>query len=84
MTRALGLLSLGLLVACGGQSPECKKYLECANAVLEGAGDSQNSRYGPQGSCWSTSVEAADACTRTCKSAVAEVVAAGNAPAACQ
>jgi hypothetical protein len=80
------VLALALLFAagCGGQSVECKKYLECANAVLEGAGDALNSKYGAQGSCWSTSQEAADACTRTCKSAVADVVAAGGAPQACQ
>jgi hypothetical protein len=83
MRAALALVLL-CCASCGGQSIECKKYLDCANAVSDGAGDALASKFGAQGSCWSTSQEAADACTRTCKTAVADVVAAGGAPQACQ
>jgi hypothetical protein len=71
------------LVACGGQSAECKKYIECANAVSAGTGDALASTYGPSGTCWTTTAATATACTDACKSALSSLKAATNPPAAC-
>jgi hypothetical protein len=83
--RRLVFLTLLGLTACGGQTPECKKYVDCANAVSEGAGDAVASRYGTDGTCWKASDQEAEACTRACKAAVQSVVDSDpNAPAACK
>lgn len=79
----LGAVAALSLVACGGQSAECKKYIECANAVQAGSGDALASSYGPSGSCWTTSAAAATACTDACKAALSSLKAATNPPAAC-
>lgn len=80
----LGAVAALVLVGCGGQSAECKKYIECANALSAGSGDALNSTYGPQGTCWTTSAAAATACTDACKAALATASSGANAPAACK
>ena len=66
----LWMMALGM-TACGGggQSPECKKYVECV-AKLSGSSASVDSTYGPDGSCWADPTMA-DSCTKKCKTAVA-------------
>ena len=80
----LGAIAALSLVACGGQSAECKKYIECANALSAGSGDALNSTYGTSGTCWTTSAATAQACTDACKSALATAKSGTNPPSACQ
>lgn len=78
---ALGALSITALTACGPvQSPECAKYIECQTAVDAEAGtttaDTLDDAYGAGGTCWTTTAEAAQACTDACVSAT-EALATG-------
>lgn len=73
---AIIFASLGVmgLMACGPvQSAECAAYLACQEAVDTEAGTdtagSLDSSYGEGGTCWSTSAEAATACTDACVTA---------------
>jgi hypothetical protein len=79
MRRVSGLLLL--LLACGGVSPsaECKKYLECTEAVTPGSSTGYMSSYGLTGTCWSTNQGAADACTAACAQATAYLKAGAGA-----
>lgn len=59
------------LTACGPtQSPECAQWLECQAAIDEELGTDQaadlEADYGPTGTCWSTTAEAAQGCTTAC------------------
>jgi hypothetical protein len=78
----LGAVAALSLVACGGQSKECKQMIDCANAQQAGSGDTYNTTYGPSGTCWTTSAATATACTDACKAYLASVGA--SAPAACK
>ena len=78
----LGAVAALSLVACGGQSAECKKMIECYNAQTSGSGDALNSTYGPSGTCWTTSAATAQTCTDACKAYLAS--AGSSAPAACK
>jgi hypothetical protein len=71
------------LVACGGQSAECKKMIECMNAQSAGTGDAQNAAYGPSGTCWQNSATTTS-CTAACKSYTDNAATAASAPAACK
>lgn len=83
------VVALGLAVvlsACGprAQSDECKKMIDCANALEAGSGDAAyGPTYGASGSCWLTS-GASDACTDTCQTLVDRMASRPNAPAACR
>jgi hypothetical protein len=78
----LGLAALSFLTATGcggllggltggGQSQECKDYVDCAEKVSPGTRATNETSFGPNGSCFSTGVkEAADQCTAQCKGAV--------------
>ena len=75
--------SLGVmgLVACGPvQSEECAQYITCQEAVDAEAGTDTASTlgdtYGEGGTCWTTTAEAATACTDACSSAVEAQAAA--------
>ena len=50
------------------QSEECAKYIECHGHYAAETNTSATNLddYGPEGSCWSSSPEAADACTTAC------------------
>ena len=74
---AIIFASLGLmgLAACGPvQSQECADYITCQEAVdAENdttTADTLADSYGDGGSCWSSTAEAADACTTACVSAM--------------
>lgn len=87
---AVVFASLGVmgLAACGPvQSPECAQYIECQTAVDEEAGtDTANldETYGETGSCWTTTAEAAQACTDACVNAVEAQATAYPDIAECQ
>jgi hypothetical protein len=52
----------------GGQSKECKDYVDCAEKVSPGTRSTNETSFGPSGSCWASGVQqAADQCTSTCK-----------------
>ena len=57
----------------GNQSEECAQYVECQahyDEMYELSETDLAGSYGPEGSCWMSSPEAADACTAACESAV--------------
>jgi hypothetical protein len=66
MPRLAGL-ALVILCACNGieQSPECKQYLACTEAVMPGSSANYAS-YADNGSCWSTDQRSADQCNAAC------------------
>jgi hypothetical protein len=68
----------------GGQPMECKKYIDCLNAVSAGSGDSIKASYGEMGTCWSTGGATADTCKKACVDGLAAQAMAANAPAACK
>jgi hypothetical protein len=81
----LAVLLGAVLLACGGgQSAECKKSLECSEAVAPGSTANTTAAYGPDGSCWKSSGQAADECTRACKQVLESVKIANPNVAACQ
>ena len=80
----LGAIAALSLFACGGQSPECKRYIDCSNALQPGSGDQLNTLYGPTGNCWTSSATVANNCTDQCKAALATAKGGTNPPAACQ
>jgi ABC-type glycerol-3-phosphate transport system substrate-binding protein len=74
---AIIFASLGVvgLAACGPvQSDSCAQYITCQEAIDEADGtstaDSLDSAYGATGTCWSSTAEAADACTTACDNAL--------------
>jgi hypothetical protein len=73
-----------VLAGCRPQAPECKQYIDCANALNAGSGDNLKPRYGEQGTCWTSSDADAQNCTNACKSALTTVRNGANPPAACQ
>lgn len=82
-----GLVAVAL-TACGdggGQSDECKNYIACAEAVTPGTKASLENTYGEDGTCWSTTDLAADACTAACTTAFDALKAgAGKDKAECK
>ena len=65
---AISAVLLSTIVSCGGQSKECKDYVDCAEKVSPGTRATNETSFGPNGSCWSTGVQiAADQCTAQCK-----------------
>ena len=76
---ALSLVGLTALIAaaCGPvQSEECAKYVDCQahyDATFELSETDLSGSYGPEGSCWSSNQEAADACTTACENAVSSL-----------
>jgi len=91
---ALSLVGLTALIAaaCGPvQSEECAKYVECQASYdeqFELTETDLSGSYGPEGSCWSSTQEAADACTAACESANSSLAdgltTAELDPAACE
>ena len=81
MRRTLVLL----MVACGARpSPECERYLTCAEAAAPMSTRSQVATYGTGGTCWSNASDS-EACTALCKLAIQAVRAdAGRTTAECQ
>lgn len=80
------LLFSVVLCACGpgAQSEECKKMIDCANALEAGSGDAAyGPTYGVNGSCWLTS-GASSACTERCQTLVDRMASRPNAPAVCR
>ena len=64
----LTVAACGSLLPGGGQSKECKDYVACAEKVSPGTKATNDSSFGPNGSCFATGVKAAaDQCTATCK-----------------
>ncbi len=74
-----------LLLACGAKpSPECERYLACAEAVAPMSTKNQAATYGTGGSCWSGASDA-QACTELCRVATLAVRAdAGRTTPECQ
>lgn len=71
--------SCGLLVLCGASGclvgiadtkGPCRSYVTCAEATGATKG-SLDSSYGPMGTCWTTTMEMADACTKACHTGLA-------------
>lgn len=64
---------MGVLAGCGGggQTPECKRFVECVAKTL-GSSASAEAKFGMDGSCWSDPVEG-EKCTKQCKDALASV-----------
>jgi len=87
MRRIVVALLLGSsLAGCGQttQSAECKKMIDCANALEAGSGDGAYAEsYGAEGTCWLT-FGAAEACTKTCKSVLEGLANRSDAPATCK
>lgn len=82
----LALLFIGAFAACGrpAQSEDCKKMIECANALEAGSGDSAfGPTYGENGKCWLTD-DAASACSETCRSLRENMARRPSAPAVCK
>ena len=76
-----------VMLGCGGgsaQPAECKKWLECLNAVSAGSGDSISASYGEQGTCWITGSTTAESCKTACVNGLADRSGQANAPAACK
>lgn len=69
MKKTVVLLAV-VLWGCGGggQSPECKRYVDCV-AKLAGSSASVESTYGTDGSCWADP-SLSDGCTKKCKTAL--------------
>ncbi|MBL8950736.1 MAG: hypothetical protein JNK82_08175 [Myxococcaceae bacterium] len=84
MSRAVRLAA-ALAVACGARpSPECEKYLTCAEAAAPNSTRSQVLTYGTSGTCWSNAGDA-EACTALCKLALDAVRSdAGRVTPECQ
>ena len=66
--RAARRVTVVLLFGCGvgdaSQSQQCKDYLVC----LQKSGmPSRDATYGPTGTCWSTTHQAASECTMECE-----------------
>lgn len=82
---ALLLVGLAVLVGCGdleqdriclghpcrklGQTEECAAYVACYEKT-GGTPGSLDSSYGRNGTCWTTSEAATQACTAACASAI--------------
>jgi hypothetical protein len=84
---ALLFLSLASLASCGGpavQSAECKKMIDCAEALQPGSGESAyGDTYGVDGTCWYSSGAAAQ-CTATCQVLLRDLAGRADAPAVCR
>ena len=63
-----------------GASEICDRYISCIAATAPGALEQINAQYGAQGGCWDDP-ELAEACTRGCETALAEL--AGAYPESC-
>ena len=77
---------VALLGACNhlNQSDECKQYLACQEAITPGSSVNFAS-YGETGSCWSTDLRSAEACTAACVQGRQTLAAgAGQGKAECQ
>lgn len=65
---SLAALTFILSSSCGGQSKECKDYVDCAEKVSPGTRSTNETSFGPNGTCWTLGLAAtADQCTATCK-----------------
>ncbi len=65
-SMACGAFTLPGLPGGVGQSKECKDYVACAEKVSPGTMATNNTSFGPSGSCWQVQASA-DQCTATCK-----------------
>jgi hypothetical protein len=85
LLRARSLCLLAALLSCGSisQSPECKKYIECLNAVEDGRGDSIRPSYDETGTCWGSGEAVAATCTKSCLDGLAAEAMSETAPAEC-
>ncbi len=63
------------------QSPECADFVACYAAF--GGTTSLADTYGPNGSCWKSSVATADSCTSACRSSLTSLRNTPSAPATC-
>ena len=54
---------------CPQQSAQCKTYVACYLAT-GGTPGSLDSTYGPNGTCWTSSAAATEACTASCASQI--------------
>ena len=70
-----------LLVACGRlmQTPECKQYVACTEAVDATTYRVANGMYGPNGTCWASNQQTADTCTMVCARETAALAAMADA-----
>ena len=85
MKMAIAALAASLmLVGCGGQSPECAKYVACQTKVESTVGAALDATYGTNGSCWKSSADVANACTTACKSATTALATAKPDVAECK
>ena len=83
--RRLALLAL-VAAACNGisQSPECRRYLGCVDALNPGGSASYSSSYGEHGTCWSTDQASADLCSKACADGSGYLADAGRNLDACR
>jgi hypothetical protein len=77
-------VTLLALLGCRPQAAECKKYIDCVEALNPGSGESLKDRYGPDGTCWSTSDAQAATCSSACKTALSVAQAGTTVPDACK
>ena len=71
------------LAACFGQTAECQKYLECAESLSPGSKEALTPEYGPDGTCWKLTAQAATACSDACAKALSDAGAQVGAPSSC-
>jgi hypothetical protein len=81
MRPALALVVAVLVagtIACG-PSEECRRYVECQNAVDPSV---STAAWDDGGSCWTT-LQTAEACTAQCRAALDALADSPGAPAVC-
>ena len=68
------LLAVVVFAACGGQSEECRQYVECRKAYDTAAGNqpADLAAWEPEGDCW-VNGDTAAACTEDCKAEIEDV-----------
>jgi hypothetical protein len=71
------------LAACFGQTAECQKYLECAESLSPGSKEALTPEYGPDGTCWKLTAQAAAACSEACSKALSDAGDQVGAPSTC-
>ena len=80
----LAVVCAGMFASCSQQSAECKKYIECVDALNPGTGKDLESRYGQNGSCWTGAPAESESCTTSCKNALNVAKTQANPPEACR
>lgn len=87
MTKRALVITLGLM-SCGptgaAQSTECARWIACYEALPGSIKGSQDSAYGPDGTCWKHEATVAATCTENCNSNTMQRAMDANAPAACK